>query len=193
MEVKEKKKSLFLIIGIVVIVILVILLMSNKNGNVEFKVKSSLERLDEKSDLETVNYTYNVVAKQCKKNEKCDKSSNDIDDFEYVVSCKGTVTAGIEFKDINVDVNKDNKTILITLPEATIKDTSVVSRKFLNGEDLPASELVNAEKLCAKTILEKSKKDKEILKTAKEQAQVVVEGFYSQLGDAFKEYKVEVK
>lgn len=190
------KKTKFLLTGIIgiLVIVLIILIASSKEGNVEYNVKSTLSRLVEKSDLETVDFTYNVIAKQCKKKGKCDKKSNNINDFEYVISCKGNVTVGIDFKDVKVKVEEEKKILSITLPDAKIKEINVLSKKFMNGDDVPADELANAEKLCNDTVNEKSENDKELLTAAKEQAQVVLESFYSQWIKAYNdEYKVEVK
>lgn len=202
MEVKENsekkvnvKPKIILIISVIIIVVFIIILgLINKEGSIQVKVKSSLDRLVEKSDLETVNITYNVIAKQCKDKDKCDKKSNDIDDFEYVISCKGTITAGIEFKNVNLEVDEKNKKLLVEMPEAGVTDINVGSLKFLNGEDLPASKLADARKLCEETIKEKSEKDNELLPAAKEQAEIVLTSFYEQWLKSFdKEYTVEVK
>lgn len=194
MDMMPKTKKIMILGFICFILVMIILVLFSKEGNVEVKVKSSLDKLVEKSDLETVNFTYNVIAKKCKDEEKCDKKSNNIDDFEYVLSCKGTITSGIDFKNVNVKVDKKNKKLLVKMPEAVITDNNVISLKFLNGEDIPASELANARRLCEETIEEKSKKDDELLPAAREQAEVVLKSFYEQWLKAFdKDYKVEIK
>ena len=98
--IKSNNKIKTLVFGIlaVIAVLVVFLSITNKKGNIETKVKSMLDKVVEKIDLETATFNYNVIAKQCKKEEKCNKESNNIDDFEYVVSCKGTITAGIKDK-----------------------------------------------------------------------------------------------
>lgn len=120
--------------------------------------------------------------------------SNNIDDFKYVVSCKGTITAGIDFSKVEIDVDEKKKIITVTIPEATLeKSASVGSVKFLN-EGVSADELPNARSLCADTIKSKSESDEKLLPAAKEQARVVLEGFYSQWIKAYnEEYKIEVK
>lgn len=194
LKIMEKKKLLIFGVVCIAILIFILLIVTSKEGSVEFKVKTSLDRIVEKGDLETVNFTYNVIGKQCKKKDNCDKKSNDIDNFEYVVSCKGTVTAGINFEKIEIVVDESEKKLLVKIPAAEVKDINVGSIKFLNGEDLPASELANARKLCDETIEEKSKSDDELLSAAKEQAEVVLESFYGQWVKAFdEEYEVEVK
>lgn len=153
----------------------------NKEGQIKMKVKSTLEKVVEKSDLETVTITYNVIAKKCKDEENCDKGSNNINDFQYVVSCKGSIVAGIDFQKIKVDVDYKNKKVIVKVPEATIIDEpNIHSIKFLNGNELSASELPNARKLCQETVKEKSEMDQKLIPAAKEQSRVVLEEFYNQ-------------
>lgn len=181
---------------LVFIVLLVVLFVNfNKEGQIKMKVKSTLEKIVEKSDLETVTFTYNVIAKQCRDNEVCDKTTNDINNFKYVVSCKGSIVAGIDFKKIVVDVNQKNKKVVIKIPEAAIIDEpNILSIKFLNGNELPASELPNARKLCQETIKEKSSVDEKLIPAAKEQSIIVLEEFYNQWIKAYNSsYRVEVK
>ena len=186
--------SKFLIILIaLVILILVIISITRKNTKIEIKVRSTLEKVVEKSDLETVSIVYNVIAKKCLDDNTCDKNSNDTNQFSYVVSCRGTIVAGIDFKDVKVDVK--NKKITIEIPEATMKnDPSIESAKFLDGDSLSATELPEAIKLCQETIIERSTADDKLIPFAKEQARFVLEEFYQEWVKAYdKSYVVEVK
>lgn len=193
--VTKNKKITIPILSIVVVVLLIIFLVPKGEENIEIKVKSSLDKIVEKSDLETVNITYNVIAKKCKDDKNCDKSSNNIKDFEYVTSCKGTITAGIDFSNVKINVDKKNKKVLIKLPDATIKGSpNVGSVKFLNGQDVPADELPNARNLCEETLIKKSEEDNKLIPSAKEQATIVLEEFYNQWIKAYdSSYKVEVQ
>lgn len=153
----------------------------NKEGQIKMQVKSTLEKVVEKSDLETVTITYNVIAKKCKDEENCDKKSNNISDFQYVVSCKGSIVAGIDFQKIKVEVDEKDKKVIVKVPDATIIDEpNIHSIKFLNGNELSASELPNARKLCQETVKEKSELDQKLIPAAKEQSRVVLEEFYNQ-------------
>jgi len=189
----QKKHLKILIIGVLLIILKIIFLV-NREGSIKTKVKTSLDRVVEKSDLETVNFTYNVIAKQCKDKNKCNKKSNNIDDFEYVISCKGTITTGIDFKEVKIEIDKSNKTLVVKMPKSEIKDTNILTMKFLNGADIPANELPSARALCEETISEKSKNDEKVISATKEQAEVVLESFYQQwIKSIDEEYKVEVK
>ena len=192
---KSKKNNKLIIFLLVVIVILVIVfVIPNKGGKIRINVKSSLESLVEKSDLETVSFNYNVIAKKCKNEDKCDLASNDIKDFDYVLSCTGMLTAGIDFDKVDIKVDDGNKKITITLPDSQITEVNVKTLKFLNGEDVSSSQLPEARALCKKTIEEKSSMDKKVLPAAKEQAKVVLQSFYEQWVKAFDgNYKVEIR
>lgn len=191
----EKKHKKFIPILIVIVIILVIIFVANnKEGQVVVKAKSSLDRIVEKSDLETVSFTYNVIAKKCKDENNCNLKSTNINDFKYVVSCKGTLNAGIDFEKVKIDLDKKNKTMIITMPEASIKSANITSLKFLNGEDVPANEFPSARNLCEETTRKKSEEDGKILIAAKEHASDVLQSFYEEWVKAFdKNYKVEVK
>ena len=192
---KKKRKIIIPIIIILLISSIVILMSTKKQESVKTHIKTTLDSIAKKSDLETANITYNVIAKQCKDKEKCDKESNNIDNFKYVVSCKGTITAGIDFKSIKIDVDENKKKVIITIPEATIKgEPNIGSIKFLNGKDLGANEVPGARKLCQEAVEEKSKKDNKLIPAAKEQARIVLEEFYKQWIKAYdSSYVVEVK
>ena len=190
---KINKKTLILAGGGILIFLIIVLGIFNKEGSVQVKVKSSLDKLVEKSDLETVTFTYNVIAKECKDDDKCDKTSNDIDDFEYVISCDGSITAGIDFEKTEIEIKEKEKKVIINLSSASVTDINVGTLKFINGDDIPASELVNARNLCEETIKEKSNKDEELLLTAKEQAKEVLMSFYGQwLKSIDDEYTIEI-
>ena len=190
---KKNRKLIILLIGIIIVLVLVFVIPS-KEGKIISSVKTSLDKIVEKSDLETAKFTYNVIAKKCKDIENCDLKSNNIDDFEYVVSCKGTLTAGIDFEKIEVDVDKKNKKVIVTIPEATIKGVNIEPSKYINGNEILATELPNAIQLCEDTTLARSEKDGKLLPAAKEQARVVLQSFYERWIKSYdKDYKVEVK
>ncbi len=177
-----------------VILLCILFLVPNKERKIKITVRSTLENFVEKSDLETVNISYNVIAKKCKDEKKCDLKSNNIDDFQYVVSCKGKITAGIDFSKVKIDVEPSSKKIIIHLPDANLTDNPTVgSIKFLNGAEVPSDELPNARALCQDTIIAKSKEDKNVLPAAKNQATLILTEFYGQWIKAYDaSYSVEV-
>ena len=197
---EEKKKSKKIDIKIlayiftILLVLIVILVVTNKEGSHSTKIKSTLDDMVKKSEIQTATFTYNVVAKKCKNEKKCNKGSNNIDDFEYVVSCKGTIKAGIEVENIKLKVDEENKKLIITVPEVKSTEKNILSLTFLNGEDLDADILPEANKLCEDTLAEKAEKDKKLLPAAKDQAKVVLKSYYEQWLKALDEdYTIEMK
>ncbi|MBQ2407905.1 MAG: DUF4230 domain-containing protein [Bacilli bacterium] len=195
-NIQKKKKPIKLLIGIIFIVIIavvVILILTSKEGKETVNLNATLEKIVEQNKLETVTFTYNVVGKECKESG-CNKHSNNIDDYKYVVSCKGTVTSGIDFKKVKINLDEENKKLVVEIPEANILETNISSTNFLNGDKLPADEIVSARALCKKEILQKSAADMELKKAAKEQVKIILSVYYEKwaksLGDG---YKVEVK
>ena len=194
-NIKEKKSKFILISVTILIVIIIILSLGNGKRTIKTHIKSTLTKLVEKSDLETATIMYNVIAKKCNDEEKCDLNSNNINDFKYVASCQGSVIASIDFKHVSIDVDDKNKKVIIKIPDATIKENIYTGiPKLLNGENLPMDILPEAKKLCKKTIKEKSDKDKKLIQAAKDQAIVVLKEFYDQLIKGYDaSYTVEVK
>ena len=189
------KKICLLLIIIILFIFGIKMIIFNKDGDVKNQVKTILDRVVQKSELETVTITYNVIAKKCKNETNCDKSSNNIKDFKYVVSCQGTITAGIDFDKVNVEVDEIKKNIIIHIPEASIKgDPNILSINFLNGNELGAAELTNARNLCQETTKERSQSDGKLIPAATEQARIVLEEFYKQWIKAFNSsYTIEIR
>lgn len=187
-EVKNRKDSnkkikkyyiLISLVAIILISIIIIFVSTSNHGDIKTNIKTTLDSIVEKGDLETASITYNVIAKKCKDDKKCNKDSNDINNFKYVVSCKGTITAGINFENVEIEVT--DKKIKIKIPDATIIGIPNIGEiKFINGKEIGADELPNARNLCQETAIEKSKKDDKLIAAAKEQAKVVLEDFYNQ-------------
>ncbi len=195
-EPKKKKKVPYVIILVAVLVIIFAGTYYMGDGRIRISVESWLERIVKKNDLQTVTYTYNAIVKQCK-NDKCtEKSSND--DYKYFVSYEGTVTAGIILKKVDIDVDRANKKIIMTLPEATITGYNVPIGKldfiFMKGKYNKSQELEAAHKLCKADLEERSSKDKLILETAKKNAAIVLKEFYKPLIDRkYPKYDLEIK
>jgi hypothetical protein len=197
---KEKKKIKLPIIPIILIVLIIVAIINfiPSKRNETIKIKSMLTDVTNKSDLETAKITYNVIAKECEK-EGCDKSSNKISDFKYVVSCKGSVVANIDFSKIKIDFDKNENTFKINIPKVSISDDiELGSKSFIKGEKLPASEVTNAQTLCEETIKEKAKADNKLLPAAREQVIVVLDNYYSQLIKSYnkinnKDYKYVIE
>ena len=102
---QEKKHSKFtkkimLFIGVIVLIIVAISFMRVHNENrLTITTKSSLVKIIEINKLSTIEYTYNAIVTKYKNDEVKD------DNVEYYVAYNGKVTAGIDFNEINIDVD----------------------------------------------------------------------------------------
>lgn len=193
----KKNPKIIILISIVIIVMLVIIIKNiiySEPNRIKMNAKNSIEKVVESSELRTVTYTYNAIAKKCE--GECSDKKND--DYLYFVSYKGTVTAGIDFEYVTFEVDKENKKLIITVPEAKITSYNIDIGKnkyiFKDEKYNNASELNSAHDICEKDLKDRTSKDELILKTAKENAQVVLKQFYEPwLKNYYKNYTLEVK
>ena len=145
-----------------------------RDGKLTVVSKSSLERVIEISELPTVEYTYNAVAK------KADTKGMIL----YYVSYKGFVTAGIDFSKITFDISDDenNPCVTIHLPEVTIQDCRVDmgSMQFIFKDSDAKTETVSEEayKICKADLQSRVTNENELFDIARENAQAAVKGLY---------------
>lgn len=194
---KKSTKTIIFLLLIIVILLLALGIANSETGKLKITAKSSLEKIIEKNDLETVVYTYNAIAKQ-PKNAEINLESENNDDFKYFVSYKGTVTAGIDFKQVKIDVDKKAKKLIITVPEPKITgyniDIGELNFIFRKDKYDKASELESAFKLCKADLESRSEKDELILKIAKQNSITVIEAFFKPWLETFNnKYQIEVK
>ena len=199
-KIKKLNKSTKIIIILVIVIAILCLALgvaNSETGKLKITAESSLEKIVEKNDLETVSYTYNAIAKQPKNADGNVESENN-DDYKYFVSYEGTVSAGIDFKQVKIDVDKKAKKLIITVPEPRMTgyNVDIGSLKFIFTKEKynEASELESAFKLCKADLENRSEKDELILKTAKQNSITVLEAFFKPWIETFNnEYEVEIK
>ena len=194
-EVKKNKKPK-IILGIVILIVLIVLIIGFKPGGVfhssQNKVstvsKSSLEKVLETSQLTTLQYTYNAIAEVKKEF---------FDTIKYHVAYEGTVQAGIDFEDIDIDINEEKKLITITLPEVSIQNVivSAESMEYIFNDDKYESETVASEaySACVKDLQTRAEKEVQLLQMAKDNArdavQALIEPWVKQVDE---EYTIKI-
>lgn len=198
---KEKVKSFFkknkkIILGGCAVVLgvgIFVGVMRSSDGEEITKVSTTFKGFIEKAELNVTRFNYNVVAKKCRdEDKKCDKTSNDISEFEHVVACKGILVVKFDVKDIGYEM-KDDK-VIIDIPEPRIEKVEGVNVNSLNGDKHPASSLPEVMQLCEEEIKRRGAEDKILIETSQNQAKVVLESFYKQLKNNNGEYyEVEFK
>lgn len=196
-KLNKSTKIIILLLIIIAVLCLALGIANSETGKLKISAKSSLEKIVEKNDLETVKYTYNAIARQ-PINPDTNVDSENNDDYKYFVSYEGTVSAGIDFKQVKIDVDQEEKKLIITVPEPKITGYNVDIGKlnFIFKKDKydEASELENAFKLCKADLEKRSEKDELILKTAKQNSISVLEAFFKPWIETFNDkYQVEIK
>ncbi len=144
----------------------------------------SLERMVEIGELQTADYIHNSIAMSYDEKGK----------VKYYVAYKGRVTAGIDFDQIEFNVDNENKKITCAIPRAEIIDIVVdlTSLDFIFTSNKYNNENVNQEAypLCQQDLKEKIQNEDAILQEADKSAEVIVKALIAPLIES-KGYEVE--
>lgn len=161
-----------------------------EEGQVEETVsETNIRKVFEISGLQTADYIYNSVVRVYDEDEK---------EILYYVSYEGTIIAGINFEDIDVEINDADKKILLTVPEVEIQDTIVNNGTldFIFMKDkYDTDETYNeAYKKCQDDLDNKAKNEADLLLTAQENAEQVVKALTSPwIEQLYPDYVIEIK
>lgn len=149
-----------------------------------------LEDIIKVSQLNTFEAVYNGIVKvpNEKKPEKID----------YYVSYEATIKAGIDFELIDIDVDKDEKIIEITLPEVQINDVNVdiASLDYIFDNKKADTENVTGQayQKCIDDAEKESADEQKIYELAEQNAENIIEAliipFIEQLDE---EYELKIK
>ena len=195
---KEKKhskitKKIMLFVGGIIIIILIIGFMKAHNENkLTITTKSSLEKIMEINKLSTIEYTYNAIVTKYKNDEV--KEYN----VEYYVAYNGKVTAGIDFNEINIDVDYKEKKIYVTLPNVEIHETNVDmgTLDYIHEKNVPEKDSISQEayKLCKYDLRERAQNETELLSNAEENAKSAIEALLKPWVESVdKEFQIEFR
>lgn len=151
---------------------------------------STLEKIIDVSDLSTFTAIYNGVAQVA--NEKNPEK------IDYYVSYEAKVTAGIDFKDVDVTLDEEGKHIYVTLPPVTVKppnvDISSLEYIFLNKKANTSSVSEAAYKACEEDAKKESGEENAIMVLAQENAEniirALIDPFVKQLDN---DYELEIR
>lgn len=167
---KTKILAIFLLLAVIFVgVFAAVTALSSKSHTepqAEIISVATLEKIIDISELRTYTAVYNGVAE--KRNEKKN------DKIDYYVSYNATVTAGIDFEDIQITVDNTSKNIIIKVPDADIQKTHVVIETldfmFINKKADTATVIEEAYKICQEDIKKESAQQNTICRLAKENA-----------------------
>lgn len=139
-------------------------------GEVTTITESSLKKVFEISELQTADYIYNAIAEVYDEDGKT---------LKYYVAYEGTVTAGIDFSSVGIQIDGESKEITISVPSATIQDTVVNAGtlEYIFEKNKYDNENVYKEayETCQTDLEKKASSETQLLEMAKDNAKQVIE------------------
>lgn len=184
----QTKVIIILLLAVILFAGILLAITQNNNRQLTTISKSSLQELIEINELSTVDYTYNAIATKYDENN----------DPMYYVAYEGTVTAGIDFNEIGIEVIEEEKTIKITVPDVEIHSTKVEmgTMDYIFTKNKYETEDISQEayKLCKNDLKTRIEKENIIYKVAKENAISSVKALFKPWIDTIDdEYTIEIK
>lgn len=188
-KIKRYKKNVsIIIICLIVAVILFKILSENKDqstaklneaitnviegeeGKVSTISEMTLNEVFDISELSTAYYTYNAIAKAYEE---------DGTTVKYYVSYEGKVKAGIDFSEIEFEINDEEKLITIIVPDVeimeTIVDPGTLEYIFKNKKSETETVHQEAFKICEEDLNARIDKEEELLTLADKNTTAIVE------------------
>lgn len=196
-KLKLSKKSIVMVAAVTVAVIIMIVMIvclttnaSSKKSQPEVITKSTLQKIIDVNDLSTFEAVYNGIAKVMNKEKT--------EEVDYHVSYEAKVKAGIDFKEVTIEIDNELKIITITIPDVRITDIAVdiTTLDFLFENEKANTESVSEEayKACIEDVKQESNSEDAIYELAEQNARNIIEAlikpFVSQLDE---EYTLEIK
>lgn len=130
----------------------------------------TLEKIINLSDLSTSTSVYNGIAEVC--------DPEDPEKVDYYVSYEAKVKAGIDFSAITIDVDQENKQVIISLPEVRLTDVivDIASMDYIFFDDSANTSTVSeqAYKACEADVQAESQNQDQILELARQNAENAV-------------------
>lgn len=177
MKTKQKLKLGRIVLIVAVLILLAVLggsaaidAIHNKNSNSEVSTINTLEKIVDVSELSTFTAVYNGVAEVY--NEK------DPEKIDYYVSYEAKLNAGIDFKEIKIEMDNDALKIMATLPPVVFIDTDVditsMDFIFCNKKADKIAVTEEAYRACSDDVSKERANQDSILELAEQNAQNIV-------------------
>lgn len=186
-----KKKKIIVVVGAALIAIVVIISMIfifplSKENEPDIITQSTLEKIIKVSELSTFEAVYNGISKVMNKTKP--------EEIDYYVSYEAKVKAGIDFEQVEIVVNKEDKKVSVTMPEIKINDiiVDIASLDYIWVNDKANTETVTEEayKKCIEDVKKESSAEDAIYDLAEQNAKSIIEAlikpFINQVDPEFK-------
>lgn len=179
MEIPEKRKTgrkrIKLAVVLCILAVLGIAVYAIPNTTQKNKpqiiTQATLQKVINVSELSTYEAVYNGIAKVM--------NVDNPERVDYYVSYEAKVKAGIDFEEVDVQVDEEEKLITVTLPEIEIKDVNVdiASLDYIFENDKANTYTVSeqAYKKCIEDVTEESSAEQAIYDLAGQNAENIIE------------------
>lgn len=173
----KKGKVIITIISVLVIAALAVaawffLINPNKNKATVI-TESQLKEAVAIDQLSTAEFEYNGIA-EVYKEKKTEK-------IDYRVKYNSTVKVGVNFSEINFEINNENKTIKPILPEIKIQNVTVKTEGMSFIPDNAKGDINKVRSVCEKDAKKEAENSKELFEIAKENLKSTVEALLKPL------------
>ncbi len=142
-----------------------------KEGEVLTISEASVRKVFEISDLQAADYMYNSIAAVY---------GEDGESVQYYVAYEGRVKAGIDFEQIEIDIDEEAKTISIAIPEVEYQEVTVDpgTMEFIFKDKKSESENIHLRSydLCLEDLRRKVGEEEELRLSAGKNIEAVVRG-----------------
>lgn len=144
--------------------------MKSERKKAEVVTVSTLQKIVDVSQLSTFTSVYNGIAKVMNERHP--------EEIDYYVSYEAKINAGIDFKQIEIEMDNNSKTIYVTIPEVYITDINVdigsMDFIFYNDDANKSTISQVAYKACEADVQQESEKQESILELARQNAENVL-------------------
>lgn len=198
---RPMSNAAIIIVGVCALLVIVLIVyvvigihnngLEKKKANAPTVTYSSLEKAIPINELETVEYPYNAIARKYVEGK---------DEPIYYVAYQGTVTAGINFENVDTEemfsIDENKKIITITIPDVEVQDiyVNMGSMQYIFSKKRYETESISQEayKLCIEDLRSRVSNDNVIYEYAEENAKESIKALAEPFEDALG-YEIEVK
>lgn len=172
---KSRLKTILKILVVVAVIVIAIIfakpyLGNFSKSNVVVTTTMVLQKILEISDLSTIQTNYNSIVRI--------PDPIDSESILYYISYEATISAGIDFNLVELNLDHDEKTLTITLPESKIHETNVdigsLDYIFIDNKSNTETVTAYAYKMCQNDVAVESEKIDVIKELAYENAISVI-------------------
>lgn len=182
--------ALILVIVVLVMAFIVIPTARNSKKQAEVITVSTLQEIIDVSELSTFTAVYNGIAQVM--------NQDNPESVDYYVSYEAKVNAGIDFEQVGIDLDKEAKTIRITMPPVELTEVNVdissLDFIFYNQKLNTSTVTETAYKACEADVEKESQEQQAIYDLAEQNAKNILTALVKPIVDqAETEYTLVVE